>query len=164
MHFSCLCAVVLWRENFVLSVWKFDQRANHAFEMTYGQWKSTDPPPPPPPPNRRLQLSCIFYHTTFMRATSVTSPLELLPRVIFTDAIKKSKYLTSVIITWGLWQRTHQGFMIILGGDDISRTRTSTQMQKKPQNFWMAQMRRSQMEAEAEADASRMQRNQTMGL
>lgn len=87
--------IILWRENFVLSVSKFDQRANHAFEMTCRQWKSTDTTTTTP----HLQLSCIFYHTAFMRAASVTSPLELLPRVIFIDAIKSKKYLTSVIIT-----------------------------------------------------------------
>lgn len=39
--------IVLRGENIILSVLKFDQWANHAFEMTYSQWKSTDPPMSP---------------------------------------------------------------------------------------------------------------------
>lgn len=125
--------IILQRESFILSVLKLDQQANHAFEMTYSKWKSTAP-----------QLPCIFYHTAFMWTASVTSPHELLLWVIFIDFIKV-QISNECDNQSGPLARNHQDFIIILGWYQQNQTLITDANTSR-----MAQIKRSQVEAEVE--------------
>lgn len=72
--FFLLFFIIIQSENLILSVLKLHQRADHAFEMTHAEWKSTDPPTSPN--SHAYSLLHRSYHSPFMRAASVTSPLE----------------------------------------------------------------------------------------
>lgn len=97
--FFLLFFIIIQSENLILSVLKLHQRADHAFEMTHAEWKSTDPPHLPqlpclfsPPP----QLSLAFHAGSLGDITSWTAPLR---RIYWTH--KNRGYLTRVITVCG---------------------------------------------------------------
>lgn len=101
--FFLLFFIIIQSENLILSALKLHQRADHAFEMTHAEWKSTDPPPPPPPPPQLPclfspppQLSLFFHAGSLGDITSWTAPLR---RIYWLH--KNRGYLTRVITVCG---------------------------------------------------------------
>lgn len=95
---------------------KSEQRADHACEMTHSQWKRTAPAPGEGP-SHGFHADSIAYITP-----------QLLPWLIFIDSIKV-QISNECDNHSGPLARNPQDFILILGGDDISRTRPSSQMQ-----------------------------------